>query len=492
MTASHVLSIDAGTTSVRCLAVAPDASITTQSRRDVTQHYPQPGWVEHDAAEIWEKVRACVIDVCACSEVDVDSIQAIGITNQRETVVAWDRATGEPVGPAIVWQDRRTADRCTELRADGSEEVIRRITGLGCDPYFSATKMEWLLGPGGVKITDTLALGTIDAWLAYKLTGGAFVTDASNASRTLLFDLSTGDWSDELLGRFGVPRHALPEIVDSCGVIASTDPAVLSGVEVPLAGIAGDQQSALFGQACFETAMAKNTYGTGSFVLVNAGTERPPASEQLLSTVAWRIAGETTFALEGSIFVTGAAISWLRDKLGLIDTAADAGPIAESVTDSAGIVVVPALAGLGAPHWNPYARGAVFGLGRGATKPHLVRAVIEAMAYLTRDVVESMRTLLGQDLLEMRVDGGASVMDLLCQIQADQLGIDVVRPTNTETTATGAAFLAGLATGQWSSLNDIATTWRCERRFTPTQETTATQEGYERWGRAVQRVIAYG
>jgi glycerol kinase len=488
---SHVLAIDAGTTSVRCLAIAPDCSVSASARREFAQHYPRPGWVEHDAAEIWASVAACVTDVLAHEAVDASSVAGIGITNQRETVVAWDRSTGDPLAPAIVWQDRRTADRCNELRESGSEEETRRITGLRYDPYFSATKMEWLLA-NGVTPDENLALGTIDSWLTYKLTKGAFVTDASNASRTLLYDLDAGDWSDTQLQRFGIRRSALPEIVDSSGIVADTDPSTLNGLEVPVAGMGGDQQCALFGQACTRPGMAKNTYGTGSFVLVNAGAEVPDGGDSLLSTVAWRLGSETTFALEGSIFVTGAALQWLRDRIELIGSASETGPLAESVPDSGGVVVVPAFAGLGAPNWDPYARGAVFGLSNGTTKAHLVRAFVESMAYQTRDVIDAMAGVLGATPLELRVDGGASVMDLLCSFQADLLGIPVLRPMSTETTALGAAFFAGLATGQWATLEEIEDTWQAESRFEPSEDTTAAEAGHARWARAVERVIAFG
>ncbi|MCC7075950.1 MAG: glycerol kinase GlpK [Acidimicrobiia bacterium] len=489
--APHVLAIDAGTTSVRCLAIAPDCTVTASSQREFAQHYPRPGWVEHDATEIWDGVRACVIDVCANPALDRESIRGIGMTNQRETVVAWDRRTGTPLAPAIVWQDRRTADRCAELREAGSEEETRRITGLRYDPYFSATKMEWLIR-NTLDVGPDLCFGTIDTWLTFKLTGGAYVTDASNASRTLLFDLHTGTWSDVQLARFGIPRHSLPEIVDSSGDVGRTDPSGLGGLRVPVAGMAGDQQCALFGQACVESGMAKNTYGTGSFVLVNAGDSVPEGGERLLSTVAWRLGGKTTYALEGSIFVTGAAVKWLRDKVGLLESAAETGPVAESVPDTAGVVVVPAFTGLGAPHWDPYARGAVFGLANGVTRAHVVRAVVESMTFQTRDVVEAMTDVLGTAPVELRVDGGAAVMDILCRLQADQLGIPVLRPRSTETTALGAAFLAGLATGQWDSLDTITHSWQAESRFEPAGDRAAADMAYARWQRAVARVVAFG
>jgi glycerol kinase len=485
----RLLAVDAGTTSVRCLAVTEEADVTAVAQREFAQHYPRPGWVEHDATEIWHGVQACIADVLADPSVDPTAIAAIGITNQRETVVAWDRRTGVPLARAIVWQDRRTAHRCRELTESGATEEIRRTTGLVCDPYFSATKMEWLLREGGVPVSTDLAFGTIDAWLTYKLTGGkAHVTDASNASRTMLYDLSRGDWAAPLLDRFGVPAHTLPSVTDSSGVAGTTDPDEVLGLRVAVAGLGGDQQCSLFGQACFHPGMTKNTYGTGSFVLANTGTKPPPPTAELLATVAWRISGETTFALEGSIFVTGAAVQWLRDRLGLIGAASDVGPLAASVPDSGGVVVVPAFAGLGAPHWNPNARGAIFGLSRGVTRAHLARAVVEAMAYQTRDVVDAVNRTTGEACQELRVDGGAAVMDLLCQFQADQLGVDVARSANTETTALGAAFLAGLATGVWSSQAEIESIWRADRRFVPSQSKEHADRLHANWTRAVARV----
>ncbi len=492
MPPARVLSIDAGTTSVRCLAVAGDATVTAVAQREFAQHYPRPGWVEHDADEIWRQVQATIADVLARPDVDPSAVTGVGITNQRETVVAWNRATGEVLAPAIVWQDRRTAERCAGLRAAGAEEEIRGATGLVCDPYFSGTKIEWLLTEGGVPPGPDLAFGTIDSWLAYKLTGGAVhVTDASNASRTLLFDLAADDWSDAQLARFGVPRSTLPTVVDSSGAVGVTDPGVCAGLAVPVAGMAGDQQSALFGQACFEPGMSKNTYGTGSFVLTNAGTAPPPPTPLLLSTVAWRLGGTTTYALEGSIFVTGAAIQWLRDRAGVIEAAPDTGPLAAGVADAGGVVVVPAFAGLGAPYWNPDARGAVFGLTRGSHRAHLVRAVVESMAHQTRDVVEAMNGVLAEPVAELRVDGGASVMDVLCQLQADQLGIDVVRPASPETTALGAAFLAGLATGVWGSLAEVAGAWQEAARFHPAADRGPADASHALWRRAVERVLAF-
>ncbi|MBX7159837.1 MAG: glycerol kinase GlpK [Acidimicrobiia bacterium] len=488
---ARILAIDAGTTSVRTLAVNEAAEVVALSQRELTQHYPHPGWVEHDADEIWHGVRATIADVLADDRVDAGAIAAIGITNQRETTVAWDRDTAEPLARAIVWQDRRTADRCDELRASGAEAEIRGTTGLLCDPYFSATKMEWLLRHGGVEPAPGLAFGTVDSWLAFKLTGGAHhVTDASNASRTMLYDIGAGRWSEELAQRFGVPLSALPDVVDSAGDAGTTD-AGETGIAVPVAGMAGDQQASLFGQACFTPGATKNTYGTGSFVLVNAGEVLPPATAELVTTVAWRLGGVHTYALEGSIFVTGAAVQWLRDQLGIVADAAEIGPLAASVTDTSGVVFVPALAGLGAPYWDPRARGAVFGLTRGVNRAHLARAVVESMAFQTRDVVAAADRALSDPVAEMRVDGGASVMDVLCQIQADQLGVDVVRTAQKETTALGAAFLAGIATGVWGGLDDVARAWRADRRFVPDPDRGAADAAHAAWRRAVERVVDY-
>ena len=488
----RILSLDAGTSSVRCLAVTALGDVTAIARREFAQHYPEPGWVEHDATEIYDRIVETIAEVLEQPGVERSAITAIGITNQRETIVAWDRSTGEPLHRAIVWQDRRTAARCRELSDAGHSGEIRRITGLVTDPYFSGTKIEWLLRQGGIAVDDNLAFGTIDSWLTYKLSGGAaHVTDASNASRYLLYDLHSGTWSDTMLDMLGVPARTLPEIVDSSGTLATCDPDSAAGLSVPVAGLAGDQQSALFGQACHEPGMTKNTYGTGSFVLINAGADVPAASETVLSTVAWRLGGKQTFALEGSIFVTGAAIKWLRDRLGMIQAAEETGPLAESVADTGGVVVVPAFAGLGAPYWDPAARAAVFGLGRGHEKAHIVRAVVEAMAYQTRDVVDAMADILGRPPTELRADGGASVMDFLCKFQADQLGINVVRPTNSETTAMGAAYLAGLATGIWGSLGEIGTCWKERDRFAPAGDRSAADTAYAQWAEAVRRVQAY-
>jgi glycerol kinase len=477
-----VIAIDAGTTGVRARAVHADGTPGVVAYREFTQHFPQPGWVEHDAVEIWDAVRETLREVVEA----LDEPAAIGITNQRETIVAWDRATGQPYGRAIVWQDRRTAARCDELREQGALELVRDRTGLVLDPYFSGTKAEWLLRDGGVPVGPSLALGTIDTWLLWNLTGGeVFATDTTNASRTLLFDIRRLAWSDELCALLHVPVSALPAVQPSSGRFGVTSSRCGAPAGIPVSGIAGDQQAALFGQACFTPGMAKNTYGTGSFVLLNVGARCPPPTDGMLTTVAWTLGhGTVAYALEGAIFITGAAIQWLRDGLGLIAAAAEIGPLAASVADTAGVVVVPALTGLGSPYWDPYARGTILGITRGTTRAHLARAVVESIAFQVRDVVDAMGRASGQPLRELRVDGGASVMDLLLQLQADQLGVPVVRPVDQETTSLGAAYLAGLAEGVWSGLDDLAVAWQHDTTFTPAADDDAA---YRRWQDAVSR-----
>lgn len=481
-----VLAIDAGTTGVRTRAVFADGRPPLSSYREFTQHFPRPGWVEHDAVEIWQATRETLHDVVAQLEAPP---AAIGITNQRETWVAWDRTTGVPHGRAIVWQDRRTADRCGELEAAGLLPLVRERTGLVLDPYFSATKAEWMLTEGGLRVDDQLVMGTIDTWLVWNLTGGeVLTTDPSNASRTMLFDLRTLDWDDELLGVFGVPRSALADIGPSSGRLGVTSDRCGAPAGIPVSGIAGDQQAALFGQACFEVGMAKNTYGTGSFVLLNVGADCPPPAEGMLTTVAWRLAdGTTAYALEGAIFVTGAAVQWLRDGLGIIEQASDLAPLASQVDDSGGVFVVPAFTGLGCPWWDPHARGTIVGITRGTTRAHLARAVMDAMVLQTRDAVDAMSAAAGTSLADLRVDGGASAMDVMLQLQADQLGVTVRRPVDQETTALGAAHLAGLAEGVWGSLDELATQWQLERAFTPAADRTAADAHHAQWLRAVER-----
>ena len=487
---SRVLAIDAGTTGVTALVVSDDARVVAKGYREFPQYFPRPGWVEHDADEIWRATLDAVGEALAGANLAATDLAAIGITDQRETTVLWDRSTQRPVHKAIVWQDRRTAERCDALRAE--EPRVRAKTGLVLDAYFSATKIEWLLAnvdglPARCERGE-IAFGTIDTWLVAKLTGGrVHATDYTNASRTLLYDIYRREWADDLLDTFAVPRSVLPDVLPSSGRFGETDPEVFFGARVPVAGIAGDQQSALFGQACFTPGMTKNTYGTGSFVLMNLGDDAPEPPQGLLVTLACGPEGSVAYALEGAIFVTGAAIQWLRDGLGIIARASETGPLAESVPDTGGVYFVPALTGLGSPYWDPYARGTIVGLTRGTTRAHLARAAVEAMAYQTRDVVETMSREAGVGLSELRVDGGAAVMDLLCRIQADQLGVTVRRPLFPETTGIGAAFLAGLAEGVWSSTDEIAKTWQLEAEFTPGGHRAAADAAYAQWQRAVER-----
>ncbi len=485
-----VVALDAGTTGVRSRAVFVDGRPSVSAYREFTQHFPRSGWVEHDAEEIWRVAAETLTEVV--ERVGRQHVATIGITNQRETVLAWNRATGVPYGTALVWQDRRTAARCDEMSAAGHLDLVRERSGLVLDPYFSATKIEWLLANRDIP-ADDLAIGTIDSWLVWKLTGGeSFVTDVSNASRTMLFDIRALRWDDDLCALFGVDQAWLPTVVASSGRVGVT--AAAAGVPggIPISGIAGDQQAALFGQACVEPGLAKNTYGTGSFVLLNVGTTCPEPTPGMLTTVAWQLDdGTTHYALEGSIFVTGAAVQWLRDGLGIIDDAAETGPLAESVADSGGAYIVPAFTGLGSPWWDPYARGAVFGITRGVGRAQLARAVVESMAYQTRDVVEAMTAASGTPVRELRVDGGASVMDLLCQFQADQLGVRVVRPADHETTARGAASLAGLAEGVWESADAVAASWAVERAYDPAPDRTIADLLHAQWLRAVDRSRAW-
>ena len=480
-----VIAIDAGTTGVRARAVFTDGRPSISCYQEFPQYFPQPGWVEHDANEIWSAVHATLTDVI--KKID-QPIAAIGITNQRETIVAWDKQTGKPFGKAIVWQDRRTAHRCQEL--EPALPLVRATTGLVLDPYFSASKIEWMITHGNLPVDDRLAFGTIDSWIIWNLTNGsAFVTDATNASRTMLFDIQNMCWSKELCELFKVPMNALPTVVPSSGRCALT--AEHAGIPkgIPISGIAGDQQAALFGQACFDVGTSKNTYGTGSFVLMNVGNTCPQPADGMLTTVAWDLGtGSPTYALEGAIFVTGSAIQWLRDGLQIIQHAHEVGPLAQSVNDSGGVVVVPAFTGLGSPWWDPNARGTIIGITRGTTRAHIARAVVESITFQTRDVVDAMASAAAVTVRDMRVDGGAAVMDFMLQMQADLLGVDVLRPTELETTAMGAAFLAGLAEGIWPSLNDVATAWHLERTFHP-DPNGGESVRYQQWRRAVERSL---
>jgi glycerol kinase len=456
---------------------------------EITQHFPQPGWVEHDAEEIWAAVQQSARLALDAAGAKPRDVVAIGITNQRETLVVWDRRTLKPLARAIVWQDRRTAAECVRLRDAGHEDRVREVTGLVIDPYFTATKLAWVIShvPGAKDAT----VGTVDSWLVARLSAGRdHVTDASNASRTLLFDIGRGVWSEEMADLFGVPLANLPEVRDSSGAISKSDPEAFLGIDAPITGIAGDQQAALFGQACTAVGMAKNTYGTGSFVLVQTGPDRVPSKSGMLTTVAWRRGGRLSYALEGAIFITGAALQWLRDGLGIIASASDAGPIASSVSDAGGVFMVPAFVGMGAPYWDPFARGTIVGLTRGSGRAQLVRAAVEAMAYQTRDVVDATQGDTGRVLDELRVDGGASVMDVLCQFQADLLGIPVRRPSQTETTALGAAFLAGLGAGVWADA-DLADLWKLDRDFEPAISRDEADTLQAEWRRAVERSRAW-
>jgi glycerol kinase len=481
----YVLSIDAGTTGIRSIAFDESGRIAASAYREFPQHYPSPGLVEHDLEEIW----AAVVDTLSkvTQSVGASAIKALGITNQRETACIWDKKTSRPLGRAIVWQDRRTAGRCRELIDAGAEPMVRQRTGLVIDPYFSATKFEWLLQNVAPDDFNDVALGTIDSWILWKLTAGTVhATDWSNASRTMLFDLGSLQWSQDLCELVGVPIELLPQPLPSAASFGETDPAI-AGFTAPICGVLGDQQAALFGQCCFTAGMSKNTYGTGSFVLTNVGDSVPPPAESVLTSVAWGIEGKATYVLEGSIFVTGAAIQWLRDGLGIIDDASQTEAAASSVSDTGDVYFVPALTGLGSPWWDPYARGTIVGLSRGTTKDHIIRAVVEAMAYSTRDVVEAIVAASGREVSELRVDGGASAMDLLCQLQADQLGIVVRRPRITETTALGAAYIAGLSSGVWRSLDEVSEIWALDKEFAPTASRHDADRRYSRWLQAVER-----
>jgi glycerol kinase len=487
----HVIAIDQGTTGTTVLILDEALQLRGRGYQEFRQIYPQPGWVEHDPEDIW--VSVCVALETALRGIDPQSVAAIGITNQRETTAVWSRRTGQAIHPAIVWQDRRTADRCAELTAAGQGPRIRELTGLPLDPYFSGTKLSWLLhhvpGAAAAATAGELAFGTIDSYLLWRLTGGAVhATDASNASRTLLFDLRALAWSDELLELIGAPRAVLPEVVPSSGPVGLTRgvPGLPDGVAI--AGLAGDQQSALFGQACFAPGDAKCTYGTGAFILMNTG-EAPIASRSgLVTTVAWKLGtGELRYALEGSAFIAGAAVQWLRDGLQLFASAGDVEALAASVPDSGGVIVVPAFSGLGAPHWRPDARGAITGLSRGTTRGHIARATLEGIALQNVDILRAMERDAGRALTVLKVDGGASANDLLMQFQSDVLGVEISRPELVETTALGAAFLAGLGTGVWKDQAQVEATWREQRRFRPAADRAPIREHLARWDAAVRK-----
>ena len=493
--AKYVLAIDQGTTSSRSLLIDAEGRIAALAQREFTQHFPRPGWVEHDAREIWETQLATMAEALRDARATPRDVAAVGITNQRETTVLWDRSTGEPVAPAIVWQDRRTAGACEQLRAAGHEPEVSARTGLVLDPYFSGTKLAWLLDhvPGARARAERgeLAFGTVDSWLLFKLSGHRrHVTDVTNASRTLLLNLQTSDWDDQLLELLNVPRACLPEVIDSCLEASAAIEIDLDGTRLPVTGIAGDQQAALFGQACFEPGMAKNTYGTGCFALMNTGKEPHASRHRLLTTVAWR-RGTCQYALEGGVFMGGATVQWLRDGLGIIRHSYEIEGLALSVADTGDVYLVPAFAGLGAPQWDPAARGTIVGLTRGSTRAHIARAALESIAFQTADLIEAMQQDAGQPLSELRVDGGASRNDLLMQFQANLLGVPVLRPTNTETTAFGAAALAGLGIGFWQSQSELTSLWKLEKRFEPHMPREEAARRRDRWRQAVERSRAW-
>jgi glycerol kinase len=467
------------------------------AQKEFTQYYPQPGWVEHDAEEIWSSQYGVLAEVLAKSNLTTRDVAAIGITNQRETVVVWDRVSGRPIHPAIVWQDRRTAEYCDELKAKGMGPLIAERTGLVIDAYFSATKLKWILdhvpGARGQVEKGELAFGTVDSWLVWKLTMGQLhITDTTNASRTQLFNIHTGQWDEELLRLFDIPAAILPEVRASSEVYGHTGSIMAPGsVGIPIAGIAGDQQAALFGQLCTQPGMVKNTYGTGCFLLMNTGAKAVASRNQLITTIAWTRGGKTEYALEGSIFIAGAVVQWLRDGLHFIRNSSEVEAMASEVADTGGVYCVPAFAGLGAPHWNPYARGSLFGMTRGTTKAHIARAVLESVAYQTYDVLKAMEADSGIVLKELRVDGGATANNLLMQFQSDILQVPVIRPVVTETTALGAAYLAGLGVGYWSSEEDIRQQWAVDRRFEPGMDGQRVQPLLRGWQRAVKAAIAW-
>jgi glycerol kinase len=486
----YILALDQGTTSSRTIVFDHSGGIVALAQREFTQHFPKPGWVEHDPLEIWSSQFATIAEALAKANAGPRDLAAVGIANQRETTLLWDRKTSEPVCRAIVWQDRRTADLCAKLKAEGHEPRITERTGLLLDPYFAGTKLAWMLDevPGARARAERgeLAFGTVDSWLIWKMSGGQqHVTDATNASRTLLLNLHTGEWDDEMLALLRIPRAVLPRVVDS-SLGTNAFGVSITGREVPLGGIAGDQQAALFGQTCFTPGMAKNTYGTGCFLLLNTGRQPLMSKNRLISTIAWRDR-ELHYALEGGVFVAGAVVQWLRDGLKILRESKDVEPLAASVSDNGGVYFVPAFAGLGSPHWDPHARGTIVGLSRGATAAHIARAALEAIAFQSAELLQAMQADSGQPLIELRVDGGATVNNLLMQFQADVLGVPVVRPKITETTALGAAYLAGLSTGFWNSHEELARNWQVGRRFEPAMSRDEADARMRHWSEAVRR-----
>ncbi|PJF36069.1 MAG: glycerol kinase [Candidatus Thermofonsia Clade 1 bacterium] len=492
----YILALDQGTTSSRAILFNREGKILSVAQKEYPQIYPQAGWVEHDPSDIWSTQIGVAGEALARANISPREVTAIGITNQRETTIIWERATGKPIHNAIVWQCRRTAPRCEQLRAEGFAALVRAKTGLVLDAYFSGTKVEWLLDnvPGAREraANGELAFGTVDTWLLWNLSGGRIhATDVSNASRTMLYNIHTGDWDDELLARLNIPRALLPKVLPSSALYGETD-ANIFGAAVPIGGVAGDQQAATFGQACYQVGSVKNTYGTGCFMLMNTGQRAVESQGGLLTTIAWQLGDQPTiYALEGSVFVAGAAIQWLRDELQLIRTAAESEAVAASVPDSNGVYVVPAFVGLGAPYWDSFARGTIVGLTRGSNRAHIVRATLESIAFQTRDVVEVMIRDAGLQLETLRVDGGAVANNWLMQFQADILGVPVVRPAVTETTALGAAYLAGLAVGYWQSPEQIAAQWAAEKTFVPRMSAEERERRYHGWQRAVERAKAW-
>ena len=487
----YILSLDQGTTSSRAILFDREGTIAAVAQKEFRQIFPSPGWVEHDPQEIWATQIAVAAEAVSRARAEASDIAAVGITNQRETTVVWDRDTGVPVCNAIVWQDRRTAEFCDRLKADGHEPLVRSRTGLVIDAYFSGSKLAWILehvtGARGRAQAGRLAFGTVDSWLVWNLTGGkVHVTDVTNASRTMLFNIHTLSWDEELLALLGVPASLLPEVRSSSEVYGRMSPA-LGGGDWPIAGIAGDQQAALFGQMCVAPGLTKNTYGTGCFLLQNTGETPVPSDNRLVTTVGWKVGGRTEYALEGSVFIGGAVVQWLRDGLRFFDRSPDVERLAATVADNGGVYLVPAFAGLGAPHWDPYARGLLIGLTRGTTSGHIARAALESIAYQVDDLLEAVHRDSGIPMRELRVDGGASTNDALMQFQADLLGVPVVRPAVTETTALGAAYLAGLAVGFWGSIEELARQWRVDRRFEPAMPRGDAERLRARWREAVVR-----
>jgi len=486
----YILALDQGTTSSRAIIFDKKGNIISSAQKEFTQYFPKPGWVEHDPLEIWESQSSMALEALKNGNLDVSNVATIGITNQRETVVVWDRSTGKPIYNAIVWQDKRTANICDQLKKDGHAESIRTKTGLVVDAYFSGTKVKWILdnveSAREKANAGELAMGTIDSWLIWNFTEGRLhITDVTNASRTLIFNINTMEWDDELLELLTIPKSMLPEVKQSSEVYGHTSASILGG-ELPISGIAGDQQAALFGQMCTKPGMVKNTYGTGCFMLMNIGDKPTLSKNNLLTTVAWKINGKTQYALEGSIFIAGAVVQWLRDGLKIIKTSSDVEALANSVDSSEGVYFIPAFSGLGAPYWDQNVKGSLLGLTRGSTDAHIAKAALEAIAYQTMDVLNAMEADAGVSIKELRVDGGATVNNMLMQFQSDVLNTETVRPKIVETTAMGAAFLAGLAVGYWSDLDEIQQIWQTDTRFSPTQERTEIEEGIEGWHRAIK------